>query len=117
MKEFSVDVTHPEGVDYVVIKTVGSINSNTAPIVDEKLEELMGQGTFSVVIDFSATDFISSSGIGVFLGTVANLREKGGDLVLMNVPKLIEDIFEVLNLSTYFRVIANLDEMSAAPKS
>ncbi len=117
MKDFQAEVTPVDGEDFVVLKTIGSINSNTAPIVDQKLEELMDQGKYKVVVDFSDTDFISSSGIGVFLGSVSKLREKGGDLVLMNVPKLIEDIFEVLNLTTYFRVIEKLDEMRAAPRS
>jgi anti-sigma B factor antagonist len=117
MREFSVEITPRDDNGFTVLKTAGSINSSTAPKVDAKLEELMSKGTYTIVVDFADTDFISSSGIGVFLGTVARLRDKGGDLILMNMPKLIDDIFEVLNIKSYFRIVKTIDELRAPTKS
>lgn len=111
MTKLSMDVSQIEGHDAVIIKTRGSINSNTAPALDAEFDDLMSQKKYTIVVDLKETDFISSSGIGVLLGTVTNLRDKGGDLVLMNVPKIVGDIFEILNIKTYFRVIDDLAEL------
>jgi anti-sigma B factor antagonist len=111
MTTLSMEVTPATGHDAVIIKTKGSINSNTAPALDAELDDLMSQNKYNIVVDLSETDFISSSGIGVLLGTVTTLREKGGDLVLMNLPKIVGDIFDILNIRNYFKVIDTLDDM------
>lgn len=117
MKDFSVEVKPIDSIDAVVLKTTGSINSKAVPTLDSHLDTLVKQQKYNVVVDLSDTEFISSCGIGVFLGTLVNLREKGGDLILMNIPKLINDIFEILNIRNNFRIIENPDELTAAPKS
>ena len=115
MKDFSIDVQKATvgGTEVVVVKTHGSINSTTTPALDTEFEELIAKGTRVIVVDLSTTDFISSSGIGVLLSTVNVLRDKQGDLVLMNAPKLIDDILEIMNIRNYFRTVKNLDELNS----
>ena len=114
MKEFSVDIQYGGGPagDVVVVKPHGSINSSTTPTLDAEFENLIAKRHEMLVIDLSDTDFISSSGIGVLLSVVNTLRDRGGDLVLMNSTRLIEDILEIMNISDYFRTIESLDELT-----
>ena len=115
MKEFSVEVTPTTAgsASVVVVKTHGSINSTTTPELDAEIEELIAKGNYTIVVDLSDTDFISSSGIGVLLSAVNVLRDKNGDLLLMNAPKLIDDILEIMNIRNYFRSISSLDEINS----
>jgi anti-anti-sigma regulatory factor len=48
---------------------------------------------------------------------VSSLREKGGDLVLMNIPNLVNDIFDILNIKMHFRLIDDLSELKVVAKS
>jgi anti-sigma B factor antagonist len=112
MTTLSMEVNSIKDGEAVVIKTKGSINSNTAPALDAEMTDLMDQNKYRIVIDLKETDFISSSGIGVLLGTVTTLRDNGGDLVLMNLPKIVGDIFDILNIRSYFRIIDNLDDLA-----
>lgn len=115
MKEFSVDVQlgcGPSG-DAVVVKTHGSINSSTTPALDSEFDRLIAKNHRMLVIDLSDTDFVSSSGIGVLLSVVNTLRERDGDLVLMNATRLVDDILEIMNIADYFRTIRSLDELRA----
>jgi hypothetical protein len=41
------------------------------------------------------------------------LRDKKGDLILMNPPRLIDDILEIMNIRNYFRSINSLDELNS----
>lgn len=120
MKDFSVDVQTTSKIvgssDVVVVKTHGSINSTTTPTLDNEFEDLIAKKHYTLVVDLSDTDFISSSGIGVLLSTVNVLREKGGDLILMNAPKLIDDILEIMNIRNYFRTITSVDDLKSVSK-
>lgn len=120
MKDFSVEVEATGKTvgssDVVIVKTHGSINSSTTPTLDSEFEDLIAKKHYTLVVDLSDTDFISSSGIGVLLSTVNVLRDKGGDLILMNAPKLIDDILEIMNIRNYFRSIANVDELDSVAK-
>jgi anti-sigma B factor antagonist len=113
MTTLSMEVTGVDSSDAVVIKTKGSINSNTAPALDAEFDDLIAKQSYTIIVDLEATDFISSSGIGVLLGTVTTLRDKGGDLILMNLPKIVSDIFDILNIKSYFRVIDSVEELQA----
>ena len=117
MKDFSVEIVPTDSDKSVVLKPAGSINTNAVPTLQSHLDKLIKKGQHCIVVDLSNTDFISSSGIGVFIGTVSTLRKKGGDLILMNIPELIKDIFDVLNMASYFRIVKNLDEVETILKS
>ena len=111
MREFSIDVQTAN--DAVVVRVTGSINSTTTSDLDAIFEDLIAKKHPRIVVDLSDTDFISSSGIGVLLSTVTVLRDKDGDLILMNPPKLIGDILEIMNIRDYFRSITTLDELNS----
>jgi anti-sigma B factor antagonist len=111
MREFSIDLQTAN--DAIVVKVYGSINSTTTPELDAKFEDLIAKKHLRIVVDLSDTDFISSSGIGILLSTVTVLRDKEGDLILMNPPKLIDDILEIMNIRSYFRSITSLDELNS----
>jgi len=98
----------------VVLKPTGSIDATTVHIVDTKLGVLAsGKGT-RIVVDMSEVDFVSSAGVGTFLGTVAQLRADGGDLIFMAMSPAVLEVFEILNLSSYFKFVGSLDELAPA---
>lgn len=95
----------------VIVKPVGSIDSGTTQTVEAHFDSLIAQNTKCIVVDFSQVDFISSAGVGILLGTVSLLRGNGGDLVFMNLPGHIEEVFDIINLGSFFRTIDSIDEL------
>jgi anti-sigma B factor antagonist len=95
----------------VILRPVGSIDAAAAPILESHFMNLCDQDTNTIVIDFSKTDFISSAGIGIFLGSVSLLRESRGDLVFMNVPGHVDEVFDIINLKSFFTTIESLDQL------
>jgi anti-sigma B factor antagonist len=69
------------------------------------------------VIDFTEVDFVSSAGVGIFLGTVSKLRSAGGDLFFMRVPQQIQEVFDIINLKSHFRTIENIEQLETVEKS
>lgn len=117
MNNLKITTTPTERRDTTVVTPAGSINSSTVPHLDSCFGELVGKGVRTIVVDLSDTEFISSSGVGLLLGSVSSLREKDGDLVLMNIPSLINDIFDILNIKMHFRIIDSLDDLKTAAKT
>lgn len=100
----------------VIMKPIGSIDSTTTRILDSQISGVMTNDAKRIVIDFSETDFISSAGVGIFLGTVAQLRSAGGDLIFMNVPSHIQEVFDIINLASYFQVVSSIDDLKTVKK-
>ena len=112
MSEFTVELL-PCPVDGVaILRPVGSIDAAAAPILESHFKSLCDQNTNSIVIDFSKADFISSAGIGIFLGSVSLLRESGGDIFFMNVPAHVDEVFDIINVKSFFTTIESLDEIN-----
>lgn len=111
MSEINIMIT-PCSVDRtIVLRPVGTVDSATSGVLETQISELLKQDINRIVIDMADVEFISSSGIGVFLGSVSGLRSRGGDLLFMNVPSHVEDVFDIVNLRDYFRIIDNLNEL------
>lgn len=111
MEKLSINIEKCDIEDAVIVKPAGSIDSTTAQVVERRLINLVDRGIKYLIIDFSKTTFISSSGVGILLGLVSSLREDNGDLVLMNVSNRIKEIFDILNISDYFVTIENIDQL------
>jgi len=71
------------------------------------------QGYKYIVIDMTSLEFISSAGIGSFLGTVETSREAGGDIILCHAREDILHVFQVLDLIDYLTIRISLDDARA----
>ena len=112
MSEFTVELL-PCPIDgAAILRPVGSIDAAAAPILESHFKSLCDQSTNTIVIDFSKAKFISSAGIGIFLGSVSLLRESGGDILFMNVPSHVDEVFDVINVKAFFTTIESLDEIN-----
>ncbi len=111
MNEFVVELVPCTIVGAAVLRPVGSIDASAAPVLESHFKSLSEQGTKNIVVDFSKSDFISSAGIGIFLGTVSFLRETGGNIYFLDTPPHIDEVFELINLKSFFKTIDSIDEV------
>ncbi|MFQ5584324.1 MAG: STAS domain-containing protein, partial [Calditrichia bacterium] len=63
-----------------VLNIKGFLDAHTAPEFERAIKELMDSGRFNIVVDLDGLQYISSAGLGVFMGFVEEIRSKGGDL-------------------------------------
>jgi anti-anti-sigma factor len=117
MNEFSVELVPCDLEGVAVLRPVGSIDAAAAPILESHFKTFYEKGATKIVIDFSKTDFISSAGIGILLGSVTLLREKRGDLIFTSVPPHIDDVFDIINLKSFFVTVDDLNEIGSPAES
>lgn len=117
MDEFTVELVPCDLDKVAILRPVGSIDAAAAPVLESHFKAFHEKGTTKIVLDFSKADFISSAGIGILLGSVSMLREAHGDLIFMNVPPHIEDVFDIINIKSFFTTIADLDQLKSVSRS
>ena len=49
-------------------------------------------------------DYISSAGLGVFMGFIEEIREKGGDIKLSNLSTKVFKVFDLLGFPALFEI-------------
>lgn len=62
------------------------------------------QGARRVLIDFTNTGYIDSSGLGALVSLGKRIREQGGELRLSGLNEDLRTLFELTRLDTLFRL-------------
>ncbi len=105
-KKFDLSTTHIQRgeVEVSKIKIDGYLDSSTFPRLQEYLSSLVAQGQYRLLLDLSDLDYISSAGLGVLMGMLREVRDKGGDLKIVNMSEKIERVFNLLGFSRILRL-------------
>jgi anti-anti-sigma factor len=99
------------------VSPVGSLDSNTAPALEERLRPILASGPKAVILDLAGLEYISSAGIRVVVATRKALKGKEGKLLLVNLPPQIRKVFDIIQALpslNVFRSVAELDEYLGA---
>ena len=92
-----------------VVKSIGRIDSYTAPDLEEVLSSLTNDGKYRIVLDMEQVDFMSSKGWWVLIQTQkACKRYNRGELVLAGVQDRIRDSLELVGMANYFQMFDDL---------
>ena len=78
------------------------------------VSELMADGHKKVVFNLGDVDYIDSSGLGYLISAYTTVRNRGGELKLLNLTKNVHNIMQMTKLYTIFDVA---DNEEAAVKS
>ncbi len=62
------------------------------------------EGARRVLIDFSNTGYIDSSGLGALVSLGKRIRERGGELRLAGLNEDLRTLFELTRLDTLFKL-------------
>jgi len=92
-----------------LLKISGRIDSITSPEIERKLNELLGTGIRTVLIDLSSVNYISSAGLRVFLTIQKQLVKAAGEIIFIGVGKNIYEIFDLGGFSQLFKFFDSLE--------
>jgi anti-sigma B factor antagonist len=101
--DFSIE-TEQVGDSRHVIALTGEVDLYTAPELKTQMLDVIANGSMDVVVDFTNTTFIDSTTLGVLVGGVKRLREKGGRLSIVCNDRNITKIFEITGLDRVFTI-------------
>ena len=95
---------------YIVLSLIGDLDMWTLPLAKERVQGLINEGKVNMVLDLERMNYIDSSGLGFFIGTLKKLRDKGGNLILINLNAYIYGIFKLIQLQHIIKTYDSLEE-------
>jgi len=101
----------PEANNGKRISISGSLDSNTAPDLQQSIDTEINESVTTTVIDFKDLDFLSSAGLRVIFKTKKVMDNSGGKFLLVNLQPQIKKVFEIIKALDGMNVFKNQDEM------
>ncbi len=96
--------------DAVILDIVGEIDLYNAPEIKDIVNNLIEERKYNVVINLEKVSYIDSSGIGVLISSLSNLRKYQGGLKIINVFASVKKVFELTKLTSFFEIYDSEDE-------
>lgn len=95
--------------DVLVLRLKGRLDAISTPLTEKRTFELINEGRYKFLIDFSHVDYISSAGMRMLLSLTKKLKSLSGKLVLSQVT---HNVMDVLKMSGFDHVLelARTDE-------
>jgi anti-sigma B factor antagonist len=106
----SISVTEKSTGVYI-FHPVGSIDSDTCSILEEKINTFLNPRTTTIILDMEKVSYITSLGIGVIVKTNKALEQNKGALLLINVPAPIMKVFDIIKALPPQRIYVNREEL------
>jgi anti-anti-sigma factor len=97
MSSFKVTVKKKEKGVFSVAP-VGSIDTETYTILEEKLKPILVPSTRALVFDMTGVEYVSSMGLSVIFKAKLNLTEQGATLAVVNAQPQIKKVFDAVRV-------------------
>jgi anti-anti-sigma factor len=94
-----------------IIDLKGEINAFGDSAINAAYTQATQTGATSIVLNFSAVDYINSTGIALIVGLLAQARKGGQKLLTIGLSNHYIEIFQITRLSDFMTI--HPDEASA----
>ncbi|HKK20117.1 MAG TPA: STAS domain-containing protein [candidate division Zixibacteria bacterium] len=93
-----------------VLQLKGRLDLASGAGVKEQVKQLLGQEKSLIHLNLSQVDFINSSGLGVLVSIMKEVRMRKGRLTLSELVSYVQEIFEITQLSHIFEIYTSQQE-------
>lgn len=91
----------------VVIEIDGRLDTTNFGQLEKKIMQNIEDGNISIVVDCSNMDYVSSSGLRIFLMALKKINAAKGKFVLCGLQESIREIFEISGFTSIFNIYEN----------
>ena len=112
MTESKLTIEERHNGDVTVLVLTGQMLLDDGDLVfGKRIRELVDRGIAKVVVDLGGVTYIDSSGVGMLVAKMKTLKERGGDMRLLNLNRRAESLLGMLKLLFVFETFQ--DEATA----
>ncbi len=86
----------------VILRIDGRLDAASAPILERKINSLIDEDHYHLILDFTRVDYLSSAGMRVLLSATKKLKSKKGALILYS---LVDDVSEVIKMAGFDKIL------------
>ncbi len=93
-----------------IVQLSGDVTTFAEDIVQNAYHEATRDGGHNVAIDFSACEYINSTGIAAVIGVVTEARRQGRRMLVFGLSSHYQKIFRMVGLADYVEMCASEEE-------
>jgi anti-anti-sigma factor len=105
-----MEINEERKTDMVILGLTGKLDATTAKTFEDKILAEIDSGDRRFVIDLSQLDYVSSSGLRIFLLAAKRLHSAGGKIVLCSLKEHVRQVFDLAGFSSLLSVYGSRDE-------
>ena len=96
--------------DVSVVSLSGRLDAYSANEVERKLNTLIDAAQVRLVISLEKLEYISSSGLRVFLAELKKVGKQQGDIRLACLKPYIKEVFDISGFTQLFKIFDKEDD-------
>ena len=97
--------------DVVILDLSGRITISEGTLVlRNEIQKLLNAGDAKFLLNLADVDYIDSSGLGELVSSFTTVRNKNGQLKLLNLTRRVRDLLQITKLLTVFDTFDNETE-------
>jgi len=99
---------------YLIIYLSGRMDVHLASDVEAQLNDLVQKNKKDIILNLDDVEYMSSSGLRVFVSLMRTLKDSNRNLKLSNLSPAVRKVFEVVELMDMFDIFESEEEAVAA---
>ena len=99
------EIKKRETRDVVILELAGYLDAHTVPQFETALQKLVREAHYKIIVNMTSLEYISSAGLGVLMGFIEEVRERGGDIKLSNLSERVYKVFDLLGFPALFEIV------------
>jgi anti-sigma B factor antagonist len=112
MINFQIRCKNITGVAVLYLK--GHLDAHQVARFEKELTRLIKEGHFNILINGQDLNYITSAGMGIIMGYIDEVREKGGDIKLCSLSERVYETFDLVGFTEIYDFVP--DEQAAIEK-
>lgn len=98
----------------LTVQVEGQLIVGNRQALKDMIQQALDRGDTRILIDFTRTGYIDSSGLGALVSISKKVREAGGELRLAGLNDDLRSLFELTKLDTLFAIADTREQALAA---
>jgi anti-anti-sigma factor len=100
----------------MILRLIGVIDGHTCKQFAEAINSVIEKLCFKIVLDLTALEYLSSSGVGVISKSLNTVKGNNGNLVLMNPTQHVDQVLSLVGLPDVLPIVQDLPAAMAVFK-
>ncbi len=100
--------------DVALLYPKGHLDAHNVEHFETEIVKLIDNKSVNIIINCAELNYISSAGMGIIMGYLDEIQEKGGDIKLCSVNERVYEIFDLVGFTEIYDFLK--DEVEAINK-
>ena len=105
-----MNITNEKIGEFLVLTLYGRVDTNNFNELEQAIGQVFEAGENKIVLNCIGLNYISSSGLRIFLTALKKVNAINGTLHLCSMQPVIKDIFDISGFSSIFRIFDTQEE-------